>query len=447
MRREDAGKYMVMLILQNIFWAAVALGVLILLHEAGHFLVARRMGVGVEIFSLGFGPRLFGKRVGETDCRVSLFPLGGYVKLLGEEPDEELRGTPREFNSRTRWERAKILFAGPGTNLLLAYGLIAAVYTLGVEEPAYLHEPPVVGYLHEHSPALETGLQEGDLVLSLGGEAVADWDALKKKVLFNPGQTLPIVWERDGARYEGIIRIDETDSYRIGEAGLKPALPFRVLEAQEGYAAQGAGIQPGDLLAAVDGTPVLHYERGKELISAHAPGEQVALTIERQGRRFEVDVALSERDGNGYLGVVLESPPTMLRRYAPLSALAAGGRWMGETTVLFFEAVYKLVTFRLSLRTLSGPVDIAKFSGAAARASSTHYIYFLAFLSLNLGILNLLPIPLLDGGHLFFLLIEGLRRRDLSLALKERLMQVGFVFLLSLMGVIVILDILKNIDL
>jgi regulator of sigma E protease len=438
---------MVMLILQNIFWAAVALGILILLHEAGHFLVARRMGVGVEIFSFGFGPRLFGKRIGETDYRVSLFPLGGYVKLLGEEPDEELRGSPREFNSRTRRERAKILFAGPGTNLLLAYGLIVAVYTLGVEEPAYLPEPPVVGYLHEHSTALEAGLEEGDLILSLGGEAVADWDALKKKVLLNPGQTLPIVWERDGARYEGILHIDETERYRIGKAGLEPALSFRILEVQEGYAAQGAGLQPGDLLAAVDGTPVFHYERGKELISAHAPGEPATLTIERQGRRFEVDVVLSEREGKGYLGVVLENPPMTLRRYALPAALVAGGRWMVETTALFFEAVRKLVTGRLSLRTMSGPVDIAKFSGAAARASSTHFIYFLAFLSLNLGIINLLPIPLLDGGHLFFLLIEGLRRRDLSIALKERFAQVGFVFLLSLMGVIVILDILKNIDL
>ncbi|UCF81658.1 MAG: RIP metalloprotease RseP [Acidobacteriota bacterium] len=433
-------------ILWNIFWAAVALGVLIFLHEAGHFLVARRTGVGVETFSFGFGPRLFGKRIGETDYRVSLIPLGGYVKLLGEEPDEELRGSPREFGSRTRWERAKIYLAGPGTNLLLAYVLIVVVYTLGVEEPAYLQEPPVVGYLHEYSPALEAGLQEGDLVLSLDGEAVADWDALKKKILLNPGRAFPIVWEREGARYEETIHIDETDRYRIGEVGLEPALPFRVLETQEGYAAQDAGLQPGDLLSAVDGTPVFHYERGKELISAHAPGEPVALTIERQGKRFEVDVALSEREGKGYLGVVLENPPTTLRRYAFPAALAAGGRWMGETTVFFFEAVRKLVTGRLSLRTMSGPVDIAKFSGAAARASSAHYIYFLAFLSLNLGIINLLPIPLLDGGHLFFLLIEGLRRRDLSLALKERLTQVGFVFLISLMGVIVILDILKNLD-
>jgi regulator of sigma E protease len=308
-------------------------------------------------------------------------------------------------------------------------------------------KPPVAGGVHAGSPAEAAGLRAGDVLLELGGAPLPTWRALLEQTALHPDRELPVVFERAGERHEASIALGATERYRTGYAGLDPFAPFVVMEALPGGAGEAAGLRPGDKILAVDGEEMLYFPRVQERIAEKRPGDKILLAVERNGERLDVEAVPGARegDGAGYLGVALALPETFVRKYGFPGVFAESARWMGETTVLFGRTIARLFTGGLSLRAMSGPVDIAKFSGAAARSSPSHFLQFLAFLSLNLGILNFLPIPVLDGGHLFLLSIEGVRRKDLSMAVKERFMQVGFVFLLTLMGVIVALDVIKNV--
>jgi regulator of sigma E protease len=432
-------------IVSNTLWAAVALGLLIFLHELGHFLVARKIGVGVEVFSLGFGKRLFGVERGGTDYRVSLMPLGGYVKMMGEEPGEESpEGSPMHFQSRRRWERALILLAGPGSNLVLAFVFVSAAYLLGIPQPAYLREPPRIGYVEPDSAAQEAGLRPGDLVLTLGGKAMANWEVFQTEVALNPNRKMPITVERGGERLPLTLPVGETDRERMGYAGVSPVWPFEAEEVKEESAAEEAGILPGDRLVSLDGEPILYAPRGLEILASRRPGGRVETLWTRQGREMPLTMTLGDCEGSGCMGVMM-NPFLETRRYPLGDVPAASMEWMGRNTAVLFSTLGRLFTFRLSIRAMSGPLEIAKFSGRFARAGFSNFLLFLAFLSLNLGILNLLPIPVLDGGHLFFLAVEGMRRRDLSMALKERLLQAGFAALITLMAVVLFFDFLKNV--
>jgi len=445
-------------------------GILVFLHELGHFLVAKYTGIRVEVFSLGFGPRLVGWRHGATDYRISLVPLGGYVKMLGEEGEMELVADPRDaapeseepaadaapppdaFSAKTRWQRFLVMVAGGVMNLILAVLILAGVNMAGREEPAFLGETPRLAGPVEGSPAAAAGLEPGDTVVAVDGTPTTNWESLQQVVLFNPGRTLTFTVEREGERLDLPVNVTLPPKelpqarYRIGYAGLgSPAYDVRIWRVVAGSPAERAGLQEGDFLLAAAGEPILDREDVARIVSAR-PGETIAIKVRRGDAIMELTATPEDRDGKGLLGVDT-GPVLSLRQYSPLAALKASVGQNIERVGMFFTVLGKLLTGGLSVRAISGPVDIFIFSGAALRRGWIPYLDLMALFSLQLGILNLLPVPFLDGGHIAVLGIEGVLRRDLSVRLKERILQIGFVGLILLMGLVLYSDIAKNFDL
>ncbi len=440
--------------LQGIFAFILMLGSLIFIHESGHFLLAKLFRVRVLVFSLGFGPRLVGWRKGATDYRVSLIPLGGYVKMQGENPDEALAGSGDEFLSRSKPVRFCILAMGAVMNLLLAVAIYWGLYTYGIQDLAYRQQPAVVGIVQQDSPAEEAGLLPGDEILVLGRKEVETWDEYVTEVRLNPNTDTQIQILRNGLRQTLPLHIgipphdNPLERYRMGYVGVVEHIPLFFQEIVPDTPASQAGLETGDRLLELDGESVHGpWHQVFDTIAARIKetlGSSFELTVERDGRPVVLTLHPAEKDGEGWIGVSM-GPELELKRYGPVEALRASVKKCGQDVVLLFVSLRQLVTLKLSLRAMSGPIDIYQFSAQAYQAGWLVFFQLMAFISLNLGIFNLLPIPVLDGGHIFVLLIEGILRRDLSMQAKERLMLVGFVFLVTLMGLVISFDIIKRI--
>lgn len=424
---------------------ALLLGLLIFIHESGHFFVAKFLGIQVEVFSLGFGPRLFGWRRNGTDYRISLLPLGGYVKMLGEQPGEELHGDPGEFLSRSKWEKFFVLVMGALLNIVLAVAIMSGVYMHGVPTESFKENPAVIGMIQPGSAAASAGLKPMDEILAIGDTPVPTWNALQIAVALRPDQTLPFRIRRDGREQTVEVRIGETRRDAMGKLGVGPKIEAMVVAglSKDGPAA-AAGVQDGDLLLKVNGKDLgTDLEAASNLLYQGA-GKSVDLDLSRDGKPFHATItpqAVEKGEGSdpGF-GLRYE---TIFKKFGPLGAIVQSWRWNLSNTGLLFETIKRIVSGQLSLRTLSGPIEIYRYTGQAWQGGGIVYFTFMALVSLQLGIVNLLPIPVLDGGHVFILAIEGVLRRDLSMAVKERMMQVGLVLLLLLMGTVISLDIYK----
>lgn len=429
----------------NILALIFVLGVLIFVHELGHFLMAKAFGVGVEVFSLGFGKRLFGFRRGDTDYRVSVLPLGGYVKMVGENPDEELHGSSLEYLGKPKWQRLLILAAGPAMNVLLAFIFTVAVFQLGIRVTADSDQPVVVGLVDTGSPADAAGLLPGDRIVSVNGEAMADWEQFRVRILIGAGETLQLGVQRDGRQLQLTAVPTTSDNQATGWLGVASPLAAEVGIVQEGGVAQRAGLQPGDRIEAVDGAPVRHYNEMINLLVERG-GQPAMLTIQRAGNTLDMPFS-SELNDAGQLMIGFAPDPAKLfklRSYPFGESVVRAGAELKRQSLLLGEILKRLFTGRMSVRTLSGPIEIARFSGGAARTGDPSVLLsFMAFISLQLGILNLLPIPVLDGGQIALILFEGAIRRDLSLQVKERIMQIGIILLVSLMAMVIVLDVTK----
>ncbi len=421
------------------------LGVLIFIHELGHFLVARFFGIGVHVFSLGFGKRLIGFRRGDTDYRVSLIPLGGYVKMAGENPDEELTGSPDEFLSRPKMERFWVAVAGPVMNLVLAVVLLAAVFMIGQEVPEYLSNPPVVGAVSPDSPALQAGIQSGDIISSVEGQATPNWKNVEFRIAINPERTLAIEFQRGVQKLTTRVTTEGTPDGR-GTIGISPFIPYVVSGIVPESAAQKAGLRKGDEIVAV-----LEEGQHKEGFSAIAQvvkasrGAPLVFEIRRDGQKILQTIAPEITEEGPRLGAYIEYA-TREQRLGPVESFHQSLGDNYDMAVLTFLTVGRLVTGTSSVKQLSGPIEIAKFSGQAAILGLVPLLGLMAVISLQLGLLNLLPIPILDGGLIALLAIEGLMGRDLSLEMKERMFKAGFVFVVLLMGVVLFNDLAKNIS-
>ena len=420
------------------------LGVLIFVHELGHFMAARRLGVRVITFSLGFGPKLLKFTRGDTEYRISAVPLGGYVKMAGENPDDPRSGKPDEFMSRTKWERFQILIMGPAMNIILAVVVMAVVLAQGAEVPVYQDEPPVVGAVMPGSPAEQAGIVRGDRILTVGGNPVDTWEDLFIEVGTRPSRDVGITLLRDGQTRSLTVRTVSETRYEVGNIGVLPDINPIVTSVIGGSVAEKVGLKAGDVILAANGERMVTRSQLIEVISRSA-GREVELTIRRgEGEDGDLRIrATPQQEGDrGMLGFYL-GEPTKSFTPTPLEAIQLSVERNIEFSGLIFRTLGGLFVGETSPRQLMGPVAIAQLSGESAAAGWISLFTLMASISLNLGLLNLLPIPVLDGGHILIMALEGIARRDFSIAVKEKMLLAGFVLLMMLMVTVIYNDLTR----
>ena len=412
------------------------LGVLVFVHELGHFLVAKKSGIRVETFSLGFPPKAVGIKIGETEYCLSWLPLGGYVKMAGMDDfaPEEGKGKPWEFQSKPRWIQMAVLIAGPAMNFLLGF-LLLLTLRMAAGEDAFLDDSRV-GEVQINSPFYTAGLRPGDRILTIGNTAVNDWEEMEDAFLLNAGDVVPVEIERIPAYRSDMterlaISVDLTSFPREG-LGLGYYITAEVGAVMPGMPAAEIGLQPGDVVTSVNGVPVTMWWEMSREISAQ-PGEEISLTWQRNDEEMTAQIIPASQTLYGETVGRIGINPASKRN--PISFFKAVRRSATETINLstaIFGFVKGIVIGEQSSKNLAGPVGIFQLVGQSAERGFSFLLWFMALLSINLGVLNLLPIPVLDGGHLTILAIEGIIRRDLSARHKAWLQQAGFAFLLFL---------------
>lgn len=439
----------------------IAISVLVVVHEFGHYWVARRMGVKVLRFSLGFGKPLWTRRFGrdQTEWAIAAIPLGGYVKMLDEhEGKVSKQDLGRAFNRQHVLKRVAIVVAGPAFNFLfaiLAYCILNMVGTEGIR--------PIVGKVAEGSLAQQAGFRQGDEFTAIDGYKVQSWEQrrlyLYERALDRATVTFT-VRDLNGLVQERVLNLSSLSAADVGagllerQVGLFPSLPELepVIGAvdERGSAAQ-AGLQGGDRVLAIDGTPVKTWQDMVKSVSAR-PGVVLRLRVERNGVTRELNVTpqpteiAGQRIGRIGVGVRVPELPADMRvkvRYAPLGALAEGAETTWRMSALTLKMLVKMLKLEVSAKTISGPLTIAQYAGASAQIGLDRFVMFLAVVSISLGVLNLLPIPVLDGGHLLIYLIEGIQRKPLSETALHWGQQIGIALLVALMALAFYNDIMR----
>jgi len=425
----------------TLFAFLFVLGVLVFVHELGHFLAARRLGVRVLTFSLGFGPKIAKVRRGDTEYCISAIPLGGYVKMAGENPDDPRTGRPDEFLSKTKWERFQILIMGPAMNIILAVVVMAIVLAQGAEVPIYQDQPPVVGAVAPGSPAERAGIQRGDRILTVAGDEVDTWDDLFLAVGTRPDREVALTLLRNGARQSISLRTESETRFEIGNIGVLPDINPIVASVIAGRPAEKAGLKAGDVVLAVNGERMVTRTQFIEAVSRNGERE-IELTIEREEQQLRIRATPYKEGDRGMLGLYV-TEPTRSFTPGPLEAIQLSVKRNIEFGGLIFKTLGGLFVGETSPRQLMGPVAIAQLSGESAQAGWIALFTLMASISLNLGLLNLLPIPVLDGGHILIMALEGVARRDFSMAVKEKMLLAGFVLLMMLMVTVIYNDLTR----
>ena len=425
----------------------LVLGILVFVHEFGHFIFARLFGVGVPVFSFfGVGPRLFGFTWRGTDFRASAVPLGGYVRLAGEEA-EDRAGKGDELQAKPRWQRLVIFAAGAVFNIILALVVTWIVlWAYGKDERPVAQTYPVVAEVRQGSRAAEAGIKAGDRVVSINGKDARDPQTEGDEVFLSPETVKPVVVQRGSEQVSLALNTGADPRYHLGDPGWRliaenPGQPV-IDMVLGGYPAEKAGVRSGDKVLAADGQEPIDEIRLRAILTASA-GREVALKVEREGRALDLKLTPRSEAGRGVVGVVFKTAGFVHVAYGPVAAASESLRVNLELSKTLFKTLRKLVRREISVRAFSGPIEIARVSREAVKRLES-FLAFLAFVSLQLGILNLLPIPVLDGGHILILCVEGIMRRDLSDIVKERVMQAGLVFLLLFFGTIIYFDVIKT---
>ncbi len=426
----------------------VLVGFLIWFHELGHFLAAKFFGVRVEIFSIGFGPPVISKRVGDTVYQIAVIPLGGFVKLYGE---EEKVNDPTAFSGKPPWQKIVIALAGPFFNIMLTVLLFTVVFIIGMEIPKHMREPAIVGYVEKDSWGYKAGVKKGDLILKVGEVEIKSWEDLRKAVIENTLQKkekVILVVKREGKIITLTVSLPtiETGQENLGIQPYLPPVIGKVFEKLKGIGISPAyqiGLREGDRILKVNGKEVSNwYEVVKTIRSGG--GRPVKLLIERDGRLIEKVVIPAKDPSTGqavigigpYMEVIKES-------YSLPAAISLALQRTWELFYMTFKVLWGLATGAISLKTLGGPIAIAKFAGQAAESGFVPYLSSMAFISLQLGIFNLLPLPVLDGGLILLFLIELIRRKPLPDKFKEYWQKIGFALIISLMIFVIVNDILR----
>jgi regulator of sigma E protease len=417
------------------------LGVLVFVHELGHFVAARRIGVRVLTFSLGFGPKLVSTRRGDTEYAISAIPLGGYVKMAGESVDDARSGAPDEFLSKTKWQRFQVLIMGPLMNIVLAVVVMAVVLAQGAEVPAFHDQPPVVGSVKPDSPAQKAGLRRGDRVLTVADMPVDTWDKFDVEVGTRPNREIALTFLRDGETRSTTLRTTSQGRFEVGDIGVLPDATPVVASLVKGDVAEKAGLKPGDLLLAVNGEVLTQPAQLTDAISKNA-GKRTDLLIKRDRQEMHINLTPEKRGDRGMIGIFF-GQQTKWFKPGPLEAVKLSLSRNIEFGGLIFKTLGGLFVGTTSPRQLMGPIAIAQLSGESATAGWIALFTLLASISLNLGVLNLMPIPVLDGGHILIMALEGIARRDFSAQVKEKMLLAGFVLILLLMVTVIYNDLTR----
>jgi regulator of sigma E protease len=436
-------------VLHTVFDMGIVLGFMILIHEFGHYAAAKYFGVRVEVFSIGFGKRLLGFKKGDTDYRISAIPLGGYVKMSGENPMDERTGDAGEFLSHPRWQRFIVALAGPAMNIMLAIALLTGVYMVHYEYPAVLDQPAVVGWVTPNTPADKAGIQRGDKIVRVEEIENPNWEQVDVKDALSPNQPLKFAIERDGKVVERELTPEPFGPNQYGAMGWVPQESSVTLTTVEpGMPAEKAGLQVGDRLISANGQEIPALAALVQLLNRtkDQPLEMVVLR-NNQKLNFTVKPILapaSAAQESGYrIGIA-----SVLTKVVKLNFSDALNRSLSDnkkSSFLILELLQKMVQRKVSMKQVDGPIGIGSAVGAAAREKGWSPLFEItAAISLNLGIMNLLPIPILDGGVILLLFIESLMRKEISLPIKERIYQAAFVFLVLFAVMVIYNDIVKT---
>ena len=426
---------MLMTIVDFVLGLGITLSILIFVHEIGHFLAAKRSGVRVEKFSMGFGPRIVGFTRGETEYRLSAIPFGGYVKMSGEDPEGEVTGDDREFLSKSKGARAFIVIAGPAMNFLLAVVLLVGlVGVLGVETVT----TRVVGTVIEDEPAWRAGLREGDEIQSVGGVDVETWDEVFEAFEEHLGGMVEVGFLRDGS--EESARLDLTEAEDLSGVGMYEFRDATIGQVAWRGPAYAAGLRPGDRVVSIGGVPIESWKDLRDQVLP-SPGKQLEIVWERDGRRLSSVIVPKEDNGYG----LIEAAQRIERSHVGvLESLRIGSRtavWAARQITKIKEFVAMLLRGQASTDTIGGPIRIGEIAGDTLRWGLSNFLVFLAVISAQLSIVNLLPIPVLDGGHLLLLGLETVTRKPITMKQRMIAHQIGFAFLFGFMILITLFDI------
>jgi len=426
------------------------LGVLVFIHELGHFWVAKKCGVKVLKFSLGFGPKLFSKQWGETEYLICAIPLGGYVQMLGEGSGEhgenahlEDEDKDRSFSEKPVSSRLAIVSAGPLMNLLLPFLILPISYMVGVQMPAYVERPACIGYVAEDSNAAAGGFSVGDCVISVNQETVSSWNDTNKAFVSSAGEKLIFVVDRNGEQVALEVPADNKSLEGMQALGLLPYQDARIGGLADAMPAKLAGMLEGDLILQIADQPINSWYDLRAIIQ-QVGNQSVPVLLERDGQQLTVELTPEQREEDGnYLIGVAPMQNTELKRFGFIDAFQEGAKRTWELIELTVVFVQKLFSGSVSAKNIGGPITVVQVAGQAAQTDISAILSVLAFISIQLGILNLLPIPILDGGHILFYLVELLIRRPMSIRARAMAQQVGMAMLLMLMALAFYNDIVR----
>ncbi|MCC6988333.1 MAG: RIP metalloprotease RseP [Acidobacteria bacterium] len=424
------------------------LGVLVFVHELGHFLVARWHGVRVLTFSLGFGPKLLSIKRGDTEYCLSAIPLGGYVKMAGENPDDNPQGASDEFLSTSKWQRFQVLLAGPAMNMILAVVLLAVVLMQGDRVFAFLSKPAVIGVVQAGSPAEPGGMQAGDEVVRINGRTISTWEELDMAVTSKPEFDVEFVVKRQGQERTLQVRpattklkMQSDTTFEVGTIGVLPDTYPLIDAVNAGDPAAKAGFQKGDVILSIEGKRMVYSANVSDALKTRG-GQPTTIVVRRSGAELPITVTPEQRGANAVIGITLGAE-TISYTPGPIEAIGLSVKRNVQTAGLILQTLGDLFTGGASPKQLMGPVGIATLSGESARRGWVELFALMASISLNLGLLNLLPIPVLDGGHMAIMGMEAVARRDFSLAVKEKMLFAGFVLLMLLMVTVIYNDLTR----
>lgn len=417
----------------------VVISILVFVHELGHFLVAKWLGIKVEKFSLGFGPKLVGFKKGDTEYLVSAVPLGGYIKLAGESAEEKT-GAAWEFYSKSPLQRTLVILAGPLMNILLAIFVFSCIFFTGIELPYFEAK---IGAIIKDSPGYKSDLKVGDIILKANGKQIKDWSKFKHIILTHPNSTVSMLIDRNGERKSIQVKTEFNKEKGGGYIGISPFIPPAIGTVEPESPAYKAGIRKGDVVLFINDKQMASWNDMAKSIHSSS-GKEISLIVKREGEQLKINVIpkLNKTLNIGLIGIIPEFK-TITRKYGPIGAFVQGCNQTISLISLTYRSIWMLIKGKISPKTLGGPIMIAQLADKQAKEGLVNLFYLLALISVNLAILNLLPIPVLDGGHILFFLIESIKGSPVNEKWLEWTTRFGVALLITLMIYVTFNDIMR----